>query len=149
MGEELSRVIQSLALERLRSLRVEHPDWGLDALARALGVSLAGTILDLALAAGFGSSGRLESTSDYGASFGTAAYGATGYGSRRDRSVGSIPVTRLVSAQGQTSYGGLVYTLGRRYRGRLTNVVERNQDLVFLTPGLPTVTRLKRRKKQP
>ena len=147
MGPEPDRIIRGLALEQLKTLRVAHPGWSLDDLSEALGVPLNGPVRELALAAGFGESEEADSVGSLEVPFGAAPYGTSGYGgSRRARSVGSVPVDRLVSAQGQTSYGGVIYSLGRRYRGQVTNIVERTHELIFFTPGLPTLTRMKRRK---
>jgi hypothetical protein len=61
--------------------------------------------------------------------YGVAAYGRSPYGGNRQRSQGGAPVSRQVSANGQFSYGGRTYGLGRHHQGRTILVREHAHHL--------------------
>lgn len=56
--------------------------------------------------------------------YGTAPFGITPYGSSRNSSDGKSWVPRKISVNGQLSYRGHLYCLGKRYRGRHALVKE-------------------------
>lgn len=58
------------------------------------------------------------------APYGAAPFGTTPYGSHRESSDGKSWVPRKITVNGQLSYRGHLYTLGRPYRGRYALVRE-------------------------
>ncbi len=86
-------------------------DW--EAVARATGLPLA----------------RIESILTAHGGYGVDAYGSSPYGGRRQRSLDGAPVSRQVSSNGQFSYAGRTYGLGRLHQGRAVLIRERAHHL--------------------
>lgn len=77
--------------------------------------------------------------SSLGVGYGSEPYGNRPYGSRRKRSDGRSLVERKVTVTGQMSYKGELYSLGKRYRGRVAKIREERDLLVVSFPDLPTL----------
>jgi len=84
----------------------------------------------------------------YGLGYGVQPYGISPYGGNKSFSDGKKAVPRRVSMQGQLSYRGHMYTMGRPYRGRNVRVLEDGQQLHVAVNGGPTI-RLARRQYTP
>lgn len=75
-----------------------------------------------------------------GAGYGTSAFGIGGYGNSREVSKGHALVRRRVTVNGQISYRGNIYSLGRVYGGRTVTLFERKKEIVVnLGDGAPIV----------
>jgi len=72
--------------------------------------------------------------------YGGLQYGTTKYGRCKSTSERGIPVRRRVSRNGQMSYRGIVYSLGKTYRGRIASVEEKGARLVLSFSHLKTIT---------
>lgn len=69
--------------------------------------------------------------------YGSAPFGEVPYGSNRRSSDGKVWVPRKITVNGQLSYRGYLYTLGRPYRGRYAKVREECAKVIVVCQGRP------------